>query len=377
MNDNNNPEDWGMTRPNLRLPNQPSQPGTPPPDDYGMTTPNLRLPNSPPAQSYTPPPDDYGKTVSNLRLPNNVNYDPTPRRPPEDVDFGIHDQVYYEAANPRAAEPVAQPVKQETKKGLPLWFWLTTIFALFFVVAGAMVGIYFLLTYNTGFILVIKGARPGSDVFVDGKSYGVTQPDGTIRVPTLASGNRTVKVIKQGFADFNQNVSGTNGETIEVIAQQKPLGNTAVNAPCADKDKRVCEAEQRANEALDGLKEPINADDLVKALNMFIINFDVNKYDIPPAREVFLRKAAEKMKLLPSSTIIEVGGHTDSDGTDEDNQILSNNRAKSVRTTLILFGVNEQMLTDKGYGEKQPVAPNDTDENKFKNRRIQYSVIKR
>jgi outer membrane protein OmpA-like peptidoglycan-associated protein len=110
---------------------------------------------------------------------------------------------------------------------------------------------------------------------------------------------------------------------------------------------------------------------------MFIINFDVNKYDIPPAREVFLRKAAEKMKLLPSSTIIEVGGHTDSDGTDEDNQILSNNRAKSVRTTLILFGVNEQMLTDKGYGEKQPVAPNDTDENKFKNRRIQYSVIKR
>ena len=81
-------------------------------------------------------------------------------------------------------------------------------------------------------------------------------------------------------------------------------------------------------------------------------------------------------RWLPPSTVLEVGGHTDSDGKDADNQTLSENRAKSVREALINFGVRPEALQMKGYGEGSPKTTNNTEEGKFFNRRIEYSVIK-
>ncbi|NJM52049.1 MAG: OmpA family protein [Blastocatellia bacterium] len=71
--------------------------------------------------------------------------------------------------------------------------------------------------------------------------------------------------------------------------------------------------------------------------------------------------------------MIEVGGHTDSDGSDQDNQTLSDNRATSVRNALVAQGINSTMLKTKGYGEKQPKDTNDTKDGKFRNRRIEYT----
>lgn len=102
--------------------------------------------------------------------------------------------------------------------------------------------------------------------------------------------------------------------------------------------------------------------------------FDVNKYELKPQSKVELNKLYQF--LLANRTLkVELGGHTDSDGDDKKNQILSENRAKAVVEYLINAGIDKNRLTYKGYGETEPVAPNDTPENKAKNRRTELKII--
>ncbi len=71
---------------------------------------------------------------------------------------------------------------------------------------------------------------------------------------------------------------------------------------------------------------------------------------------------------------IEIEGHTDSEGTPERNQRLSDRRAQAVVDFLIKRGVDQAQLQAIGYGETRPLAPNDTTENRAKNRRIEFTV---
>jgi len=59
------------------------------------------------------------------------------------------------------------------------------------------------------------------------------------------------------------------------------------------------------------------------------------------------------------SVAVEVGGHTDGGGNDSSNQMLSDNRAKAVRKVIIKFGTKPEALTEKGYGEFQPIETNE------------------
>lgn len=71
---------------------------------------------------------------------------------------------------------------------------------------------------------------------------------------------------------------------------------------------------------------------------------------------------------------IEIGGHTDSDGSEEANASLSRLRAEAVAIYLTHGGIPAQRLAPVGYGETKPLAPNDSPENKAKNRRIEFIV---
>ncbi|NNL95828.1 MAG: OmpA family protein [Xanthomonadales bacterium] len=68
---------------------------------------------------------------------------------------------------------------------------------------------------------------------------------------------------------------------------------------------------------------------------------------------------------------VEIAGHTDSRGTVEYNQGLSQRRADAVLRELVAKGIDPARLTARGYGESQPVAGNDTDEGRAKNRRVE------
>ena len=73
---------------------------------------------------------------------------------------------------------------------------------------------------------------------------------------------------------------------------------------------------------------------------------------------------------------IEISGHTSSEGGDELNQILSEERAKSVRNYMISKGIDSKRLVAVGYyGPSRPKASNDTEEGRKQNRRIELSVI--
>jgi OmpA-OmpF porin, OOP family len=73
--------------------------------------------------------------------------------------------------------------------------------------------------------------------------------------------------------------------------------------------------------------------------------------------------------------VVKIAGHTDSDGGEAANQRLSEARAASVARYLAAQGVAADRMVSTGYGELQPVAPNDTAENKLRNRRIEFAVF--
>ncbi|MEO0496567.1 MAG: OmpA family protein [Pseudomonadota bacterium] len=72
---------------------------------------------------------------------------------------------------------------------------------------------------------------------------------------------------------------------------------------------------------------------------------------------------------------VEVNGHTDSDGSETYNQRLSEARANAVRTYIVEAGVEPLRIRARGFGESQPIADNETDEGKAKNRRIEFKIV--
>ena len=75
--------------------------------------------------------------------------------------------------------------------------------------------------------------------------------------------------------------------------------------------------------------------------------------------------------------VVEVAGHTDSVGSDEYNQGLSERRADSVREYLTSKGVKASRLSSRGYGESRPIESNDTDEGRAENRRVELIILDR
>ena len=82
-------------------------------------------------------------------------------------------------------------------------------------------------------------------------------------------------------------------------------------------------------------------------------------------------------KLLEehSAMKIKITGHTDDIGTDEANQLLSEQRASSVVQAIIQKGIDPKRLAAEGKGEKQPIADNKTPEGQSQNRRIEMTII--
>ena len=101
------------------------------------------------------------------------------------------------------------------------------------------------------------------------------------------------------------------------------------------------------------------------------INFDTNKADIRKADLPELQKAIDFVKKYPN-TKVSVVGYTDSRGTDQHNQKLSERRANAVKKYLVDQGhVKPDMITAEGKGEADPVGDNKTKEGQFQNRRVE------
>ncbi|MNM35272.1 Peptidoglycan-binding protein ArfA [compost metagenome] len=130
-------------------------------------------------------------------------------------------------------------------------------------------------------------------------------------------------------------------------------------------------ASQTALTAIDPNNVDVNA--LVKALNLQIINFASGSSEIPADNKAILDQAVTLLNKV-SGVKLNVGGHTDSTGNAASNKALSQRRAQAVVDYLTSKGVDASKLVAQGHGSDQPVAENTTDEGRFKNRRIEFSV---
>ncbi len=104
------------------------------------------------------------------------------------------------------------------------------------------------------------------------------------------------------------------------------------------------------------------------------IFFDTDKSELLPDSKSELDKLISFLTKNIAMQI-EIGGHTDNEGSDAHNLVLSQNRAKSVYDYLITNGIESKRLMYKGYGKTIPVASNETPEGRAKNRRTEFKVL--
>ena len=104
------------------------------------------------------------------------------------------------------------------------------------------------------------------------------------------------------------------------------------------------------------------------------ILFKTGSADLDNKSAPTLNSLAKVTSVCPRARV-EISGHTDSVGSPDKNLKLSEKRAQSIVAFLSKAGVDTARLTAIGYGQTRPIAPNDTAENKSKNRRIEFAVI--
>ena len=107
--------------------------------------------------------------------------------------------------------------------------------------------------------------------------------------------------------------------------------------------------------------------------NMGDVLFMTGRYELRPAARERLAKVSGIL-LAYSSLKVAVEGHTDSVGSDEFNQALSERRAQAVRDYLVQQGATDSMITFRGLGKTQPIASNDTPDGRQRNRRVELVV---
>ena len=105
------------------------------------------------------------------------------------------------------------------------------------------------------------------------------------------------------------------------------------------------------------------------------LNFDFDKSVVKPQYFELLRNVKDYAEQ--NDLRLTIIGHTDSKGTDAYNMALGMRRAVAVRDKLIEFGLDPaRVLSVESRGESEPIAPNDTEEGRFENRRIEFKATK-
>jgi len=132
------------------------------------------------------------------------------------------------------------------------------------------------------------------------------------------------------------------------------------------------EKEQTRARLMNQLNQVLETRDSARGLivNMPDVLFDINKSELKPTARERLAKVAGILLAYPDIRV-EVDGYTDSTGTVDFNQQLSQQRADSVRTYLTSKGVSNNSITTQGFGPNNPIASNDTASGRQQNRRVE------
>jgi K(+)-stimulated pyrophosphate-energized sodium pump len=103
------------------------------------------------------------------------------------------------------------------------------------------------------------------------------------------------------------------------------------------------------------------------------LNFDTASTQLTADSQDTITTLSQTLKAYPNAHV-QLSGHTDNTGTPAANQKLSLDRANAVKQMLINSGIAADRITTRGYGEDRPIASNDTEEGRMKNRRLELTV---
>ena len=110
--------------------------------------------------------------------------------------------------------------------------------------------------------------------------------------------------------------------------------------------------------------------------NSFVLEnifFDFDSYKLKNESSAELKRLIDFLSAYPNMKL-QIIGHTDNKGTSAYNEVLSTQRAESVFNYLIGKGIDKARLEYKGFGSKFPIADNNTEEGRSKNRRIEFKI---
>ena len=240
-----------------------------------------------------------------------------------------------------------------------------------------------------------KGDFPYLAALPGAKLHSGAAFDGPMKLPTQsASGNETV-MVGSGWTMKNYDMPGLTtvqfasvyraaleaaGWSILAYSQNPHQGDAFISAHYGKGGRDIWTYLHSTENAYSIAVADAGAkDDLAAALTrdchvaLYGVLFDFNKASLKPESDAVLTRVAKAMAAAPALKI-EVQGHTDSVGSDDYNLKLSDARAASVMAWLSAHGVAAARLSAKGYGETRPVASNDSDDGRAKNRRVEIAV---
>lgn len=172
----------------------------------------------------------------------------------------------------------------------------------------------------------------------------------------------------------------------EAAQQQAQAAQQQAQAQAQQATQQAAQAQQQAQQAeqqtqqmrsrlLQQLNAILQTQDTSRGLivRMSDVLFATGRYQLTPDAKVSLAKMAGVLLAYPGLQL-EIDGYTDSTGTDEVNQTLSDKRAEAVRNFLVAQGVSHTTITSQGFGSANPIASNDSTQGRQMNRRVDMIV---
>jgi outer membrane protein OmpA-like peptidoglycan-associated protein len=190
---------------------------------------------------------------------------------------------------------------------------------------------------------------------------------------------RAAALAQQQTAEAEAQKASSERAAAQAAAEQAARDRSAAQADAEKARQAAAQAEaeksQLRSQLLAQLNSILQTRDSARGLivNMSDVLFDTGSFTLKPGAREKLAKISGILLAHPGLTM-QIEGHTDSVGSDEFNQTLSERRASSVRDFLADQGVASSSITARGFGKTQPVASNDTAEGRQRNRRVELVV---
>lgn len=211
-------------------------------------------------------------------------------------------------------------------------------------------------------------ARPKSVAFINGaitNNLGEVPEGAKVLLKNTTTDEEIEAVIDQETGDYVAVISVEKDQDIMLTAKKKGF---AFSSQLISSDEIVVGKPVKTE------KVKIKPIEIGESYQINDINFATNSFEITPRITVVLNEFIDFLTLNDNLNIA-INGYTDNVGDPEQNLTLSKNRAEAVYNFLVSKNITPTRLKFKGYGDKNTIAPNTTEEGRRKNRRTEFVIV--